>query len=167
VQYKPLDQDQRTKSEERQDLRIVLGEWVARIQDFGRQHHSLTLPLSQSNTRDSDKYAKKTPPLSGLGSIKESGGIEENADGVIIINKTPDMDAELFSYQHPWWDMTISVAKNRMQGPVGKVPLWLYTARQRFVDRAAGDIEQEMEREGEAVKEQPKLSEDEIEAMPF
>jgi replicative DNA helicase len=129
-----------THSEYNQNPRILYGEWVARLQDFAKRHKVFVIILVQSNTRDSDKYMDKTPPISGLGSIKESGAIEENVDGAILINKKPDEPTENYTKDNPLWEMVLNVAKNRARGPTGLVPIFLWTYRQKFVSYQHGCI---------------------------
>lgn len=73
--------------------------------------------LNRANTARSDK----TPVLTDL---RESGGIEADADVVILLHRDePPLDAE----------MTVLVAKNR-GGPKGRFPLQVYGHQSRLAD---------------------------------
>ena len=142
-----------TREEMRMPPRMIYGEWVAKIQDFGIRHKVLTVILVQSNTRDSDKYTSKTPQISGLGSLKESGAIEENSDSVIIINKEPDREAKDFGMNNPFWDMVLNIGKNRLRGPTGLVDMVLWSHKQRFISKQyASELKEETARKKEEKK---------------
>lgn len=110
----------------------------SRVQQVGRLARDLKLAardcnvpivlLSQLN-RESEARGDGRPKLSDL---RESGEIEQHADGVVLLHVAPgqDEDAEC-------WPVTAVVAKNR-NGPVGDVPLVYRRPLTRFENAAFG-----------------------------
>lgn len=104
-------------------------EWSARIKEASKRLNIVTLVLSQLS-RGGDRIVNKTPAPPTLEAFRDSGGIEQDADGALLLYKEPDIDAlEFFGDKD--WRMEVCVAKNRI-GPTGTRPVRFVRRRQVF-----------------------------------
>jgi replicative DNA helicase len=103
-------------------------EWSAALKEHAVQSDYSLLLVSQLS-RSGVKSRELTPPPPATEALRDSGCIEQDADGIIFIYKKPGEPYESFVTE---WDMEIDVAKHRW-GPVGTVKAIFQRNRQRFV----------------------------------
>ncbi len=87
------------------------------LKNWARRDHRLVMGLVQLSRKVEDRL-DRMPQLSDM---RESGALEQVADGVILIHHTPDSDGA-----------QLIVAKNR-NGPTGSVPVRWHAATMQFM----------------------------------
>lgn len=122
------------------DRHLQIGEMTKALKSLARELNIVVLAACQIN-REVEKRASTKPTLADL---KESGSIEEDADGVIMIYREKDPDPS-----KPTWEAFIGWAKNR-HGGVGHGKFTYERATTRFLEqdntRVADDIRASIER---------------------
>lgn len=105
-----------------------VAEWSAALSEHAKKFKFALLLISQLS-RIGMKSRELTPPPPSLEALRDSGCIEQDADGVIFIYKKPGEPYDSFVTD---WPMEIDVAKHRC-GPVGATKAVFRRNRQRFV----------------------------------
>ena len=98
--------------------------WLAKRLD------SVFMVLSQEN-RGGHREKTKTPPLPTLESLRDSGGLEQDADKVVLLSKEPHLDIATNFRLDQDWPMIADLAKSR-NGPTGDVRLHFLRSAQKF-----------------------------------
>jgi len=104
-------------------------EWSATMKDMTKRLNVSTILISQLS-RAGLKLQDKTPPPPTVEALRDSGALEQDADGVITIFKEPNVDYQVF-FEDPDWRMRIEVLKHRI-GPIGTVETRFVRRRQVF-----------------------------------
>ena len=112
--------------------------WSAAIKDFTKRSGVVTLLVSQMS-RAGVRLADTTPPPPTLEALRDSGSIEQDADGVIFLYKAPGKNYSEFNCSD--WSEVLEVAKNRI-GPIGATDIVFCRSKQRFDGRAEYDFRQ-------------------------
>jgi replicative DNA helicase len=119
-----LDFLQRLTPPARVDSRAAYYSDVANgLKSLAMARKVLIIMASQLN-RELEKRSDKRPTLADL---KESGGIEEAADAVLLLHRTADND--------DYWDVDVQVEANR-NGPCVTVPFVFFKRTTRFEEKA-------------------------------
>lgn len=145
-----IQQLNRTHSERREDLRIVIGEWSKRIKSFGKRFNTVTFVISQL-ARYGEKASDKTPPVPNKEALKETGDLEQNADIVGLLAYAPDKPKAEFTFENPIWDLVLNIDKQR-DGPTGMIDLCLKPSTGEFMSRTRGTLIREEHQEKERQK---------------
>lgn len=114
-----------------------IGHYSSVIRGLGKQLNVITFVLSQFNRGD-ERNKEITPNIAGLEALRSSGDIEQNADIIILLNKTPGVSYELYTSAYQLWDIDLDIAKNR-NGPTGVVDMALHTTRQEYITRESAN----------------------------
>lgn len=130
---------QSAKSEE--DWYRVIGEWAARFKEIAKRLKIPVVVLSQFSRAGLKLEQRVSPPPPTLESLRDSGEIEQHADGVLLVYKRPGITPETFD-QTTSWPMEWHLAKNR-NGPTGKLPMLFHRHVQHYeVDLSVFGAEQ-------------------------
>lgn len=119
---------QSAKSED--DWYRVVGEWAARFKEIAKRLKIPVVVLSQFSRAGVKLEQRATPPPPTLESLRDSGEIEQHADGVLLVYKRPGISPETFD-QTTSWPMEWHLAKNR-NGPTGKLPMIFHRHVQQY-----------------------------------
>jgi len=107
-----------------------VAEWSATLKEDALKFNFALLLVSQLS-RLGIKSRELTPPPPALEALRDSGSIEQDADGVIFVYKKPGEPYDSFVTE---WPMEIDCAKNR-GGPVGTIKATFRRNRQKFVSQ--------------------------------
>lgn len=108
-----------------------VAEWSCQLKETAKRLNVVNLIISQLS-RGGFRNEGETPPPPTLEALRDSGSLEQDADGVMFVYKKPGLAWENF-FSDRDWDVEIDLAKNRC-GPIGKLPAKFVRRRQRFED---------------------------------
>jgi replicative DNA helicase len=111
----------------RQSRNDQVAEWSAALHENAERFDFVLLLVSQLS-RMGIKSRELTPPPPSLESLRDSGVIEQDADGVIFIYKKPGEPYENFITE---WPVVIDCCKHR-GGPIGAIKAVFIRNRQKF-----------------------------------
>lgn len=111
----------------------MIGDFVARIQERGKRHNMCMNLLAQLSRTGQKLESENTPAAPTLESLRDSGEIEQYADVVNLLCKTPDTSNSVFDGDNPW-PMEWNIAKHR-GGPTGRIPMVMIRKEQRYVTK--------------------------------
>jgi len=106
-----------------------VAEWSAQLKGLAKQLNIVLMVISQLS-RAGIRNQDQTPPPPTLEALRDSGGIEQDADCVFMLYKKPNMPVADF-YSDRDWAMELDVMKSRI-GPIGTKRLVYVRRRQRF-----------------------------------
>jgi replicative DNA helicase len=106
-----------------------VADWSCQLKEIAKRFKVVNIILSQLS-RAGNRTEDVTPAAPTLESLRDSGSLEQDADGVIFVYKKPHIEWVNFFSDNDW-DVEVDVAKNRV-GPIGKFPAKFVRRRQRF-----------------------------------
>ena len=101
----------------------------AKLKLIGKRLNLVNMVLSQLS-RTGIRNRENTPPPPTVEALRDSGAVEQDADGVIFLYKKPNMDFTAFISDKDW-QMEIDVSKHRC-GPLGICPAVFVRRRQKW-----------------------------------
>jgi replicative DNA helicase len=101
----------------------------AKLKQIGKRLNIVNMVLSQLS-RTGIRNRENTPPPPTVEALRDSGAVEQDADGVIFLYKKPNMDFTAFISDKDW-QMEIDVSKHRC-GPLGICPAMFVRRRQKW-----------------------------------
>ena len=107
-----------TSEESRQGTRAYITQWSRRLKLLARDLGIPVYVLSQLARTEDTRDGELTPAMPTKETLKESGSIEQDSDVVLLICKKPRQPRSNFTFMQDYWEMLISVDKNR-EGPTG------------------------------------------------
>ncbi|NCC60000.1 MAG: hypothetical protein EOM12_03485 [Verrucomicrobiae bacterium] len=123
----------KASSEERRfSQNEYLNDWSSDLKGIWKQTGVPIICLSQLS-RLGNRQATETPPPPTLETLRGSGGIEQDADVVLMLCKKPFVEMENF-FGVKDWPMILNLAKNR-NGPTDTFEFDFIRTKQAFVEK--------------------------------
>jgi replicative DNA helicase len=101
----------------------------AKLKQTAKRINVVSMVLSQLS-RTGIRNRDSTPPPPTVEALRDSGSIEQDADGIIFLYKKPEQDYKQFISDKDW-EMEIDVSKHRC-GPLGICPALFVRRRQKW-----------------------------------